>query len=83
MHAYLIEAHQGKEQLEMLLGTLDDARNNLYIHLDAKCTEFQPQDVATPMHAQLHWSVKRRSVNWGGEPDSCRVGSFGCCTEGL
>ena len=35
-HAYLIMAHNHFEQLRALLRCLDDGRNVIYLHLDAK-----------------------------------------------
>ncbi len=35
-HAYCIMAHGGWEQLQMLLDVLDDARNDIFLHIDAK-----------------------------------------------
>ena len=38
-HAYLIIVHNEFEILKLLVKTLDDARNNIYIHFDAKCKD--------------------------------------------
>ena len=35
-HAYLIIAHHEFEVLEKLIQSLDDARNDIYIHFDRK-----------------------------------------------
>ena len=35
-HAYLIIAHSNLKQLQQLLLLLDDPRNDIYIHIDAK-----------------------------------------------
>ena len=35
-HAYLIIAHNEPEILQMLISALDDARNDIYVHIDKK-----------------------------------------------
>lgn len=37
-HAYLVMAHKDDETLRTLLRTLDDPRNDIFIHMDAKNT---------------------------------------------
>jgi len=36
-HAYLILAHDNWELLKLLVSAIDDERNDIYIHFDAKC----------------------------------------------
>lgn len=36
MHAYLIIAHEQFDLLESLLKCIDDARNDIYIHIDSR-----------------------------------------------
>ena len=38
-HAYLILAHNEFEVLNRLIESLDDVRNDIYIHFDAKVKE--------------------------------------------
>lgn len=35
-HAYCIMAHENWKQLQMLIGVIDDERNDIYLHIDAK-----------------------------------------------
>ena len=38
-HAYLILAHHEFALLQTLIGCLDDARNDIYVHIDRKVRE--------------------------------------------
>ncbi|MCQ2182572.1 MAG: beta-1,6-N-acetylglucosaminyltransferase [Bacteroidales bacterium] len=61
-HAYLIQAHGNFEQLQKLLDALDDSRNDIYVHIDAK-SDFRGG--LSCRHANLYLTP-RISVNWGG-----------------
>lgn len=63
-HAYLIIAHNNFEQLQVLISLLDDARNDIYLHVDKKSTSFLPKTIKT-QYAQL-FLVDPISVTWGG-----------------
>ena len=63
-HAYLIMAHNNFDQLKVLISLLDDARNDIYLHVDKKATSFQPDSIKTE-RAGLFF-VKPISVTWGG-----------------
>lgn len=63
-HAYLIIAHTNFEQLQKLVNTLDDERNDIYIHVDKKSQNFEASLIKT-CYSQVN-IVKRTSVNWGG-----------------
>lgn len=61
-HAFLILAHNEWELLKILLGCLDDGRNDIYIHIDRKV------EVLPEMHcskACLHVLDRRIDVRWG------------------
>ena len=60
-HAYLILAHNEPELLSLLIGRLDDARNDIYIHFDRKLTVLP--DVKT-RHAGLYILKDRVDVRW-------------------
>jgi len=65
-HAYLILAHACPGQLRILLELLDDPRNDLYVHLDAKAP-FGPEALeACCRHAGVHFISPRLPVSWGG-----------------
>lgn len=63
-HAYLIIAHNNFEQLQLLISLLDDARNDIYLHIDKKVTEFSPETIKA-QYARLFF-VDPISVTWGG-----------------
>lgn len=60
-HAYLILAHNEPELLSLLIGRLDDARNDIYIHFDRKLTVLP--EVKT-QHAGLYILKDRVDVRW-------------------
>ena len=65
-HAYIIAAHNNLYVLEKLIDLLDDPRNDLFIHIDIKCS------VAEQWIARVRTSfsklvfIRRRNVMWGG-----------------
>lgn len=63
-HAYLIMAHNNFEQLRTLISLIDDVRNDLYLHIDKKVTNFPYETIKTE-HAKL-FLVDPISVTWGG-----------------
>ena len=63
-HAYLIMAHNKFDQLALLIGLLDDERNDIYLHIDKKAKGFDKKAFKTN-HSNLIF-VKRMSVTWGG-----------------
>lgn len=62
MHAYLIIAHNEFEILKLLVASLDDARNDIYIHFDAKCEELPLLEC---MESKLYIIKDRIDVRWG------------------
>ena len=64
-HAYMIIAHNDFDLLETLVRLLDDPRNDLYIHIDAKVQDF---DFAR-FHAARQFTVYTPAI-------VCDLGSF-------
>lgn len=65
-HAYLIMAHNSWPELMHTISLIDDERNDIYIHIDAKCRSFpKPQIVSTAKHSPVYFT-DRISVSWGG-----------------
>lgn len=64
-HAYLILAHDNFYVLDKLLRLLDDPRNSIYLHVDAKASGFDPE----PLHRACRHStlnlVPRIPIYWG------------------
>lgn len=61
-HAYLIIAHNEFKLLELLVGELDDIRNDIYIHFDAKCYEIPSLQC---INSNLYILPNRINVRWG------------------
>lgn len=64
--AYLIEAHKCDEMLLTLLRMLDVPWNDIFIHMDSKNTDYQPETVECRMKYAKVFYAKRHSVVWGG-----------------
>ena len=65
-HAYMIIAHNEFDLLEILVRLLDDPRNDLYIHIDAKVQDFDfARFQRLVQHANLQFTPRRLSVTWG------------------
>lgn len=66
-HAYLILAHKNFGQLRKLIGLLDHPLNDIYVHVDAKAKDFNPDDWSDAVRSSgLIFLSERISVNWGG-----------------
>lgn len=65
-HAYMIIAHNQFELLEKLILALDDARNDIYVHIDAKVNDFDFEYFkALPRHSRLCFTEERVTITWG------------------
>lgn len=64
-HAYLILAHTAEDQLRALVSTLDDPRNDIFIHIDAKAS-FGPEALIGAAKLSGLYFTDRIAVNWGG-----------------
>ena len=62
-HAYLILAHNDAALLSTLVSCLDDSRNDIYVHWDAKSGE-EPELLTNNAH--LYVLENRVMVNWAG-----------------
>lgn len=62
-HAYLIIAHTDYALLQQLVEQLDDARNDLYIHIDRKA-DFDGKEIRT-RNSRLYVLPQRISASWG------------------
>lgn len=66
-HAYLILAHTNFNQLRKLVKALDHPRNDIFIHVDAKAKDFDPDMLyGVTKYSPLIILPKRIRVNWGG-----------------
>lgn len=66
MHAYMIIAHNQFALLEKLVKALDDERNDIFIHIDAKVSNFD-FDRFTKMteYSTVAFTDKRFKIKWG------------------
>ncbi len=67
-HAYLIYTHNNFRVLEKLLRSLDDERNDIYLHIDKKVKEFNAivEKLKTiVIRASLYILENRTDVRWG------------------
>lgn len=65
-YAYLIICHRSDASLRYLLKSIDDERNDIYVHVDAKAKDFDFDKVkASVVHSELHFT-RRINVTWGG-----------------
>lgn len=62
-HAYLIIAHNEPEILQLLLSSLDDVRNDIYVHIDKKAS-FDGTMLQT-VKSGLHVLPVRMDARWG------------------
>ena len=64
-HAYMIIAHNQFDILEIIIKMLDDARNDIYLHIDSKVKNFDFDRFANiPRYSKLVFT-DRISVTWG------------------
>jgi len=64
-HAYLIQAHSQFALLKKLLRALDDPRNDIYVHVDAR-SRFDEQDLRSAVSRSELIFTDRIPVRWGG-----------------
>ena len=64
-HAYLILAHNNYYCLEKLLRLIDDARNDIYIHVDSKSKDFRAERIKKTVKKSSLYFTRRINVGWG------------------
>ena len=64
-HAYLVMCHNNFNHLCKLLTELDDIRNDIYIHIDKKTSEYSKSSIEKSVKKSKLCFVKRISVEWG------------------
>ncbi|MEH7526665.1 beta-1,6-N-acetylglucosaminyltransferase [Bacillus sp. JJ1503] len=63
-HAYLIVAHNNFDLLQKLIQLLDDTRNDIYLHVDKKVSNFDSRMLKVKhSNLRIYQEIK---VNWGG-----------------
>ena len=81
-HAYLIMAHNNFEYLKGLMESLDDPRNDIYVHIDtkAKFTDFNwlKNDI---QYSSVYY-IKQRNVRWAAYSSIlCEIDLLKAATE--
>lgn len=66
-HAYLIIAHNDFSLLEKLLTLIDYEHNDIYLHVDKKSKNFEPNKVEKCINKSKLIFVDRLDVQWGGD----------------
>lgn len=65
-HAYLIMCHNNFKHLLRLVISLDDEKNDIYIHIDKRADNCPFESIENSVQkSHLFW-VKQQRVNWGG-----------------
>ena len=65
-HAYLILAHHEPEVLRLLLTLIDDARNDIYLHIDARSQQLYDEFKDwQPRSARFFLLSQREKSDWG------------------
>lgn len=66
MHAFMIIAHNQFELLEKLISALDDPRNDIFVHIDAKVKNFDFDYFnGITKYSRLVFTKERLSIAWG------------------
>lgn len=66
MHAYMIIAHNQFELLEKIILSLDDKRNDIFIHIDAKVKNFDFNHFKNiAAHSKVIFTQERVNITWG------------------
>ena len=66
MHAYLILAHNQFDLLQKLVCLLDDKRNDIFIHIDAKVNNFDFNNIKKcTKFSNVYFTDRRYSISWG------------------
>lgn len=61
-HAFLIIAYNNWRQLKSLISLLDDSRNSIFVHIDAKSDDFDQDDFCgVAQRASLHFVPRIKS----------------------
>lgn len=65
-HAFLVMAHKDDEVLHTLIRVLDDERNDIFIHMDAKNDGWDENGLMASVSKAGIYFVPRIRVTWGG-----------------
>lgn len=81
-HAYLIMAHSQFEQLKKLVKLLDDPRNDIFVHVDAKSERFNQDNFSNVCTQAKLFFISRKKVTWGAYSQiSCELNLLEAATS--
>ena len=63
-HAYMISAHKNIRQLKLLLSMLDNEQNDIFLHIDVKSNDIDPEEISSHIKMSRLYLVERTSVKW-------------------
>lgn len=64
-HAFLIMAHKHDLVLKTLIQMIDDPRNDIYIHMDVKNSDYDEKSILDLVSRSKIYHTKRTNVSWG------------------
>ena len=64
-HAYLIIAHNKWKQLHFLLSILNDPRNDFFILIDSKATDFDQERLVSSLPSHNIYFTDQLNIRWG------------------
>lgn len=64
-HAFMIMAHNDQKMLSLLLSSLDNARNDIYVHIDAKNTEIDVKEIKKAVTNAHVYVFQKFDCRWG------------------
>lgn len=64
-HAFLITAHGGWKQLELLLKQIDHPNHDIFIHVDAKVKDYPKKALEEATKFSKVYVFSKRKVFWG------------------
>lgn len=64
-HAFLIMAHDNYEQLKMLIQSLDNCNNDIYIHIDRKCKSILLESLSEISKESRTYVFQEYNIYWG------------------
>ena len=70
-HAFLVMAHKDDATFRTLLRLLDDARNDIFVHMDAKNAAWDESSLGSLVKKAGCYAVNRVEVAWGGVLTDC------------
>lgn len=71
-HAFLITAHGGWEQLELLLKQIDHPNHDIFIHVDAKVKDYPKKALEQATKFSKVYIFSKCKVFWGVLVDHSR-----------